>query len=193
MKKTIIILSLGFSSVALSLSSVSALAGEVDGKNDVTSVYEHTHGTGENAYTHSHGHSHKPCPACEKVVAVKKPSIVVAVKKPSVFTFRGLFPTNGSNLKNASKVQLDDYVEYLNKVPSASVRVEGHTDFRASASYNKALSQRRADSVKRYLISQGISSTRVEAIGMGEDYPVASNKTKLGMAENRRVTIEILD
>ena len=184
MKKTIIILSLGFSSVALSLSSVSALAGEVDGKNDVTSVYEHTHGTGENAYTHSHGHSHKPCPACEKVVAVKK---------PSVFTFRGLFPTNGSNLKNASKVQLDDYVEYLNKVPSASVRVEGHTDFRSSASYNKALSQRRADSVKRYLISQGISSTRVEAIGMGEDYPVASNKTKLGMAENRRVTIEILD
>ena len=68
----------------------------------------------------------------------------------------------------------------------------GHTDSVGSDKYNDRLSQRRADSVKAYLVSKGIEPNRIYTEGKGEKQPVASNKTKEGRAKNRRVEIEVV-
>ncbi len=73
------------------------------------------------------------------------------------------------------------------------VRIEGHTDSRGSARYNKKLSQRRVDSVRTYLIGQGIAAGRLVAQGFGEEKPIASNRTRAGRAKNRRVEFVIID
>jgi OOP family OmpA-OmpF porin len=73
------------------------------------------------------------------------------------------------------------------------VEVAGHTDSTGSETYNQGLSERRANSVKDYLTSQGVTATRLSAKGYGEAQPVASNDTKEGRAENRRVELIVLD
>ncbi len=73
------------------------------------------------------------------------------------------------------------------------VRIEGHTDDRGDDEYNLDLSQRRADSVLRYMLDAGISARRIEAVGYGEADPVASNDSSGGRAENRRVEFTILE
>jgi OOP family OmpA-OmpF porin len=72
------------------------------------------------------------------------------------------------------------------------VEVAGHTDSVGSEEYNMGLSDRRANSVKDYLISQGITATRLTARGYGESQPVASNDTDAGRAQNRRVELIVL-
>jgi MYXO-CTERM domain-containing protein len=72
------------------------------------------------------------------------------------------------------------------------IRVEGHTDSQGKDSYNKALSQRRAEAVRAYLIKGGVASDRLEAVGMGEAHPIDDNKTKQGRAANRRVEFKIV-
>jgi OOP family OmpA-OmpF porin len=73
------------------------------------------------------------------------------------------------------------------------VEVAGHTDSRGNDSYNLKLSQRRAESVRDYLISMGIESSRLTARGYGESQPVATNSTEGGRAQNRRVVLRRLD
>ena len=68
----------------------------------------------------------------------------------------------------------------------------GHTDSIGTEAYNQRLSERRANAVKAYLVSKGIESDRVATEGKGELQPVASNKTKAGRAQNRRVEIEVV-
>lgn len=75
----------------------------------------------------------------------------------------------------------------LQRNPNLSVRIVGHTDDRGTRDYNKRLSQARANSVADYLKSQGVSETRIRAVGEGEDRPVADNNTDKGRAQNRRV------
>ena len=77
--------------------------------------------------------------------------------------------------------------------PNVRIRVEGHTDATGSAAYNMKLSKERANSVMRFLVSQGVGQERVSAEGYGMTRPVASNKTKAGRAENRRVEIAPVD
>jgi outer membrane protein OmpA-like peptidoglycan-associated protein len=71
--------------------------------------------------------------------------------------------------------------------------VEGHTDNVGNAAYNKDLSARRAASVVRYLVGKGIAPSRLVAAGYGFEQPIASNKTALGRAKNRRVAFTILE
>jgi len=73
-----------------------------------------------------------------------------------------------------------------------SVSVEGHTDGQGSAEYNRGLSQRRSDNVRSFLIREGISQERLEAVGYGETKPVDTNKTSAGRENNRRVEFNIL-
>ncbi len=73
------------------------------------------------------------------------------------------------------------------------IRVEGHTDSRGSAAYNKDLSLRRARSVVAALVQRGIEPGRLFPEGYGFDRPVADNKTALGRAKNRRVEFTILE
>lgn len=79
----------------------------------------------------------------------------------------------------------------LQKYPNSTVQVVGHTDNVGTSAYNQDLSQRRANSVARVLISAGVPSGRVVAIGRGEDQPIASNLSAAGQAQNRRVEIRI--
>ena len=138
----------------------------------------------------------KPVIVAPKVVIVE-PAPVVVVKAPIVsvaapMAFSGFFNTSGSSLTGQAKSQLNDYVTYLNANPSAKVKVLGHTDSRGSASLNQRLSLKRANSVKSYLVSNGIASARIATVGMGESNPVATNMNKAGRAENRRVELEIV-
>jgi outer membrane protein OmpA-like peptidoglycan-associated protein len=76
--------------------------------------------------------------------------------------------------------------------PNSTIQVIGHTDSDADASYNLDLSLRRAEAVSDVLLDAGVPFSRIEAIGRGEDQPVASNFTPEGKALNRRVEIVIL-
>jgi OOP family OmpA-OmpF porin len=72
------------------------------------------------------------------------------------------------------------------------VRVEGHTDSIGTQRYNQKLSERRADAVKAYLVQQGLSPAVIVTESFGEDKPIATNKTREGRAQNRRVEVELL-
>ena len=69
--------------------------------------------------------------------------------------------------------------------------IEGHTDSIGSESYNLALSHRRADAVRLFLVNNGIAADRITARGLGEGYPVVSNDTQQGQLMNRRAEIVI--
>jgi len=75
--------------------------------------------------------------------------------------------------------------------PKADFSIGGHTDSVGSKATNQALSERRANAVRDYLISNGINADRLTAAGFGEDYPIASNKTRAGRKENRRVEVKL--
>lgn len=100
------------------------------------------------------------------------------------------FETNSDKLKVASLSQLDELTSILNRNEGANLVIEGHTDSDGSDEFNVTLSQKRSDSVKAYLISKGISSSRLSGVGYGESKPIADNKTSLGKAKNRRVELK---
>jgi len=102
-----------------------------------------------------------------------------------------LFDTGGSNLKSGGVQQLYPLVEYLKNNDKTMVKIEGHTDSRGSSEYNLNLSQMRAEAVRDFLITSGISPQRISAQGMGEGSPVATNSTSAGRQQNRRVAVFI--
>lgn len=102
-----------------------------------------------------------------------------------------LFDSGKSNLKGGATSNLDKLAAFLNKYTDRSVVIEGHTDSVGSENSNFSLSQRRADSVKSYLVSQGVGSGRIGAYGKGEVSPVSSNESPAGRQQNRRVEVII--
>ncbi len=102
-----------------------------------------------------------------------------------------LFDTGRSELKGSAMGSLGKLAAFLNKYPDRSVIIEGHTDTVGSHDFNMGLSQRRADSVKSYLISQGVNPSRAVTSGKGEENPVAGNETADGRQQNRRVEVII--
>lgn len=88
--------------------------------------------------------------------------------------------------------KLSPLVTILKEQPKRHIRIEGHADSSGEESYNLDLSQRRADAVRDFLTSNGIDSTRITARGYGETEAVASNATKAGRRENRRVEVIVL-
>jgi OmpA-OmpF porin, OOP family len=99
------------------------------------------------------------------------------------------FITDSAELTAESKAILDKVAESLREWSEVHVEVEGHTDSVASPPYNMDLSQRRAESVRAYLIGKGVSSSRLTAKGFGETRPIATNETPEGRAKNRRVVL----
>lgn len=98
------------------------------------------------------------------------------------------FEFNKATLTSDAEMILNEAVDLLRETDSVlEVRVEGHTDSVGSAAYNMNLSQERAQSVINYLARNGVDSTRLIPVGMGEGFPVASNETAAGRAANRRV------
>src|ERR1044072_1640782 len=97
------------------------------------------------------------------------------------------FEYNTDKIRPESFPILDAVVEILNKNPDVKLEVQGHTDNRGSASYNKDPSHRRAASVHKYLVSKGTASDRVTSAGYGFDRPIVDNSTEQNRALNRRV------
>ncbi len=103
------------------------------------------------------------------------------------------FEFDSAKLKASATAKLDQASELLASHGSVVVEVAGHTDSVGPDSYNQGLSERRANSVRDYLVSKGISSDRMSARGYGESRPVATNDTDEGRAQNRRVELIVLD
>lgn len=104
-----------------------------------------------------------------------------------------LFDLNRAELKPAGEQTINRLADFMSEYPERRVRVEGYTDSTGAASYNRDLSERRAEAVRDALVNKGISWGRIETRGYGEDYPVASNDTAAGRQQNRRVEIVISD
>jgi outer membrane protein OmpA-like peptidoglycan-associated protein len=100
-----------------------------------------------------------------------------------------LFDTGKADLKPGAREKLARISGILGAHPGLALSVEGHTDSVGSAEFNQQLSERRAESVRGYLVAQQIAPASVAAIGLGEEHPVASNDTASGRQQNRRVEI----
>nr|WP_297788412.1 OmpA family protein [uncultured Allomuricauda sp.] len=103
-----------------------------------------------------------------------------------------LFDTGKSSIKAESTSVMVDIIQILNEYPNAKFTVEGHTDSVGSESLNQKLSEERANSVRDFLIDKGIDASRLTAIGYGEAKPIATNNTRAGRAQNRRVEINLV-
>ena len=103
------------------------------------------------------------------------------------------FTTGTDEMVGSSMTILDNVAATLNEYESLSVRVEGHTDNEGSAELNQSLSQERAEAVMAYLADKGVASSRLSAVGYGQNRPIASNDTDAGRAQNRRVAFTVVD
>jgi outer membrane protein OmpA-like peptidoglycan-associated protein len=104
-----------------------------------------------------------------------------------------LFDTGAATLKPGADLALNRVAAFMTENDTTRVIIEGHTDSRGSDSYNEDLSQRRAQAVRDALATRGITADRVDAVGRGEAFPVASNETRAGQQQNRRVEIIFSD
>jgi len=98
-----------------------------------------------------------------------------------------VFAPASAVLQSSAMETLDKIVAALYTYPETSIEIGGHTDSHSSATYNKELSQKRAQSVADYITASGIDSLRLRPIGYGEAQPIASNESSAGRAQNRRV------
>jgi outer membrane protein OmpA-like peptidoglycan-associated protein len=102
-----------------------------------------------------------------------------------------LFDTGSATLKPGAREKLARVAGILLSHPDLKLQIEGHTDSVGDADYNQRLSESRADSVRAYLVAQGIAATSVTTAGFGETQPVASNDTPAGRQQNRRVELVV--
>jgi OmpA-OmpF porin, OOP family len=100
-----------------------------------------------------------------------------------------LFESNRADLKPGAMRTLYPLVTFLKENPTRTMSIEGHTDSIGSQSYNLDLSERRATAVRDFLMAQGVEAGRINTVGYGKAYPVASNDTEAGRQQNRRVEV----
>ena len=136
-----------------------------------------------------------PTPVAPAPVVVPKP---VEAPKPApqpvkvaiTIQAEALFDFDKSVLKPDGKKSIDEAIVKMKNVDVEMVIATGHTDSVGTDAYNQKLSERRATTVKEYMVSQGIPAAKITTLGKGETQPVATNKTAEGRAKNRRVDIE---
>jgi outer membrane protein OmpA-like peptidoglycan-associated protein len=97
------------------------------------------------------------------------------------------FDNDKATIRKSSTKALDDAVKVLTDHPDIRIEISGHTDIKGDRDHNLDLSQRRAESVKQYLVEHGVDETRITTIGHGPDKPVDTNDTEKGRANNRRI------
>lgn len=120
-------------------------------------------------------------------VSVTRQGDNIILNMPSDITF----PVNQSDINPGFYQTLNSVAIVLKEYDKTTVSVYGHADSTGSEAYNQQLSQKRALSVSNYLAAQGVMPARLQAIGYGENHPVADNATEAGRAANRRVEIVI--
>ncbi len=101
------------------------------------------------------------------------------------------FATNSADIASNFYTPLNNLANSFKQFDQNSIEIVGHTDNVGGYQYNMALSQRRAQSVANYLISQGVNPARVTTRGAGPDMPVASNANEMGRQQNRRVEVNL--
>lgn len=130
--------------------------------------------------------SNKGCPKKVFIKVNRKTGRILLLEKV-------YFDTARATIKRRSYPVLKQVIAVLKSNPNIRLRIEGHTDSRGGAGYNKRLSQRRANSVRRFLIRRGNTApSRLTAKGWGEEKPITTNKTARGRAKNRRVEFHIV-
>ncbi|SHK32893.1 Outer membrane protein OmpA [Marinobacter antarcticus] len=102
------------------------------------------------------------------------------------------FDLNQTSIRGGFTNTLESVALVLKEFDKTIIQIEGHTDSSGSDSYNQLLSERRAGSVRDFLLNQGIESRRTRAVGYGERYPMASNDTSAGREQNRRVELTLV-
>jgi outer membrane protein OmpA-like peptidoglycan-associated protein len=103
-----------------------------------------------------------------------------------------LFDVDKTALKSAARSNLQNLATSLNSNPQTNILIVGHTDNTGSATYNQDLSVRRAEAVKAFIVSNGVSSGRLSTQGKGLTEPIADNSTESGRTQNRRVEVVIV-
>lgn len=101
------------------------------------------------------------------------------------------FATDSDKVDAAGVAKVNEFASFLKESPAYKANIVGHTDSTGSDKHNQKLSEKRAAKVKSMLIENGVDASRLTSEGMGEKMPVASNKTKAGRAENRRIEVEL--
>lgn len=104
-----------------------------------------------------------------------------------------LFQSGETELRAEAMDSLVEVVDLLQSEPDKEIRIEGHTDATGNEETNLQISQQRADSVLTALVSLGVDAGRITSAGMGQDFPIATNETEEGRAQNRRVDVILLD
>ncbi|MGY8894197.1 MAG: outer membrane protein OmpA [Burkholderiales bacterium] len=129
----------------------------------------------------------KPAPA-------PAPAAVAPAAAPAKVTYAAdaFFGFDKAVILPAGKVKLDDLIAKVKDINLEVIVAVGHTDATGPASYNQALSVKRAGAVKAYLVSKGIDANRIYSEGKGETSPVADNSTRSGRSKNRRVEMEVV-
>jgi len=102
------------------------------------------------------------------------------------------FGFDSAKIESRYERHLGDIVRVLSENPGIQLRIDGHTDSKGSEAYNEGLSQRRADSVRAYLVNRGVGGDRLKTQGFGESRPAASNDSDEGRAKNRRTELTAL-
>ena len=133
------------------------------------------------------------CPGTLEGLKVDASGCVAAASAQTVVLKGVTFLPNSAELTPAAKTVLDEAYDALAGQTNLNVELGGHTDSVGDEKFNESLSQRRAESVRKYLSGKGIDAGRLTARGYGESQPVADNKTKAGRQQNRRVELKILN
>lgn len=128
--------------------------------------------------------------AMEQKVEINASEMQAALEKNGYVALNGiLFDTGKDTIKAESEPQLQEILQLLKANPALRLSIDGHTDNAGNAAANLALSKRRAESVRGWLVAKGVAATRLTAQGFGDTKPVADNRTDDGRARNRRVEL----
>ena len=129
----------------------------------------------------------------KKYQIARKDIKLTTIKENTSFTLNNIFfHFDSTNVRKDSELELDRTVELLKASPTMTVEISAHTDDKGSDAYNNKLSQGRADSVVKYLVSKGIAKERLTAKGYGKTKPSVANDSEENRAKNRRVEFKVL-
>ena len=132
-------------------------------------------------------------PAIGENQSYNKGKLTIMIEQPKSFILDNVhFDSGKSSIKHSSHDELEELVEFLKLKAETKIEIGGHTDNVGEKLANQTLSQERANSVMRYLMEHGISSSRLMAKGYGESTPIADNNTEKGKKLNRRTEVSIL-
>jgi outer membrane protein OmpA-like peptidoglycan-associated protein len=118
--------------------------------------------------------------------------VEIKIEKGVKLTLEGiLFKTGKAEIDSSSAPTLAHAAEAIKKAPTAKIEIAGFSDNVGNAKKNQALSGKRAEAVKKYLVSLGVSTKQVSSKGYGAAQPIGDNKTEEGRAKNRRIEFRV--